>query len=39
MNKLHLRAIENNYLLVYKLFEFAVERIPAVKNKPEIIFS
>ena len=31
--------IENNYLLVYKLFEFAVEWIPAIRNKAEIIFS
>ena len=29
----------NNYLFVYKLFEFAVRWIPAVRNKAEIIFS
>ena len=28
---------ENNYLLVYKLFEFAVEWIPAIRNEEEII--
>ena len=27
-----------NYLLVYKLFEFVVERIPAIKNKAANIF-
>ena len=32
-------AIENNYLLVYKLFEFAVERISITRNKTEIISS
>ena len=26
-------AIENNYLLVYKLFYFAVELIPVIRNK------
>ena len=29
-------AIKNTYLLVWKLFEFAVEWIPAIKNKAEI---
>ena len=29
-------AIENNCLLVYKLFEFAIERIPLIKNKAEL---
>ena len=32
-------AIENNYLLVNKLLEFAVEWIPAIRNKAEINFS
>ena len=32
-------AIENNYLLVYKLLEFAVKTISAVRNKAEIVFS
>ena len=32
-------AIENNYLIVYKLVEFAVEWIPAIRNKVKIIFS
>ena len=32
-------AMENNYLRVYKLFEFAVEWIPAMGNKVEIIFT
>ena len=27
------------FLLVYKFFEFAGERIPATRNKAEIIFS
>ena len=31
-------AIKNIYLLVYKLFEIAVEWIPAIKNKTVIIF-
>ena len=29
-------AIENNYLLVYILFEFAIEWIPAIRNKTEL---
>ena len=33
MNKVHLMS----YLLVYKLFEFAVERNPAIRNKTETI--
>ena len=32
-------AIENIYLLVYKLFEIVAEGIPAIKNKTVIIFS
>ena len=32
-------TIENNYLLVYKLFEFAVWWILTIRNKAEIIFS
>ena len=32
-------AIENIYLLVFKLFEFSVEWIPAIRYKVEIIFS
>ena len=32
-------AIENNYLLVYKFFVFAVEWIPVIRNKADIIFS
>ena len=31
-------AIENNYLLIYKRFEFAVEWILAIRDKAEIIF-
>ena len=31
--------MENNYLHVYRFFEFAVEWIPAVRNKAEIIFT
>ena len=31
-------ALENNYLLVYKIFEFAVECITAVKKEAETIF-
>ena len=30
---------ESNYLLIYKPFKFAVEWIPAIRNKAEIIFS
>ena len=37
MNKVHL--IEYNYLLVYELFEFAVEWITTIRNNAEIIFS
>ena len=33
------KCIENNYLLVYKVSEFAVECLPAVRNKAEIIFT
>ena len=29
-------AIENNYVFVYKLFEFAVEWIPAIKKKQKL---
>ena len=29
-------AVENNYLNIYKLFEFAVEWIPAIRNKPKL---
>ena len=32
-------ATGNNYLFVYKLFGFALEWIPAIRNKTEIIFS
>ena len=31
-------ALENNYFLVYKLFEFATEWIPTIRNKAGIIF-
>ena len=31
-------VIENSYLLVYKLFEFAVEWIPGIRSKAEVIF-
>ena len=31
-------AVESNYFIVYKLFEFAVQWIPAVRNKAEITF-
>ena len=30
------RAIENSYLLVYKLFEFAVEWIHEIRNKVKL---
>ena len=32
-------AIENNYLLVCKHFEFVIEWIPAIRNKAEVILS
>ena len=32
-------AIENNYLLTYKLFEFGIEWIPETGNKAEVISS
>ena len=32
-------AIENNYLLVYNLFEIGIKWIPAMRKKAEIIFS
>ena len=31
--------IENNYLFFSKLFDFAVEWIPVIRNKAEIVFS
>ena len=39
MDKGHIWAIENNCFLVYNLFEFAVELIPAIRNKTETTVS
>ena len=32
-------VIENDYVLVYKLFKFAIEWIHLIRNKAEIIFN
>ena len=37
-DEVHLIGYRKNYLLIYKLFNFAVEWIPAVRNKAEFIF-
>ena len=39
MDKGHIWAIENNCFLVYNLFEFAVELIPAIRKKTETTVS
>ena len=39
MNKVHLVGYRKKNLLVYKILGVAVERIPSIRNKAEIIFS
>ena len=38
-NKAHCSTIACNILFTYKIFDCAVERIPAIGNKAEIDFS